>query len=97
MQMSVHLSPNNYLFTFAAKLCLLKLSSEVLAFYFATTVLSASTKMSTEAAVAIVFGILQVGIGLAALWQQRQAQARQLQRKTPPKRTSLKRLTSFQI
>jgi hypothetical protein len=36
--------------------------------------------MSTEAAAAIVFGILQVGIGLAALWQQRQAQARQVQR-----------------
>jgi hypothetical protein len=34
------------------------------------------TKMSTEAAAAIVFGILQVSIGLAALWQQRQAQGR---------------------
>lgn len=38
--------------------------------------------MSTEAAAAIVFGILQVGIGLAALWQQRQAQARQQLQRT---------------
>ena len=36
--------------------------------------------MSTEAAATIVFGVLQVCISLTALWQQRQAQARQLQR-----------------
>ena len=65
--------------------------------FFSTSIKRQRYKMSTEAAAAIVFGILQVGIGLAALWQQRQAQARQLQRKTPPKRTSLKRLTSFQV
>lgn len=52
--------------------------------------------MSTEAAAAIVFGILQVGIGLTALWQQRQAQARQLQRTMPPKPTSLALLTRCQ-
>jgi protein-S-isoprenylcysteine O-methyltransferase Ste14 len=55
--------------------------SRVLEFvYFVGIQFTTSTKMSTEAAAAIVFGILQVGIGLAALWQQRQAQARQLQR-----------------
>lgn len=32
-------------------------------------------KMSFEATIAIVFGILQVGIGLITLWQQRQAHA----------------------
>jgi hypothetical protein len=46
--------------------------------------------MSTEAAAAIVFGILQVGISLAALWQQRQAQAQQLQR-TPNRNYTLLR------
>lgn len=47
--------------------------------------------MSSEVVTAIVFGVLQVGIGLVALWQQRRAQAqpqpqaRQLQRtSTPP-------------
>jgi protein-S-isoprenylcysteine O-methyltransferase Ste14 len=70
---------------------------QVLAFvYFVGVQFSASTKMSTEAAAAIVFGILQVGIGLAALWQQRQAQARQLQSTTPLKSTNLVRLKSCQ-
>lgn len=31
-----------------------------------------ASALSPEALAAIVFGILQVGVGLAALWQQRQ-------------------------
>ena len=36
--------------------------------------------MSTEAAAAIIFGTLQIGISLAALYYQRQAQLRRQQR-----------------